>query len=163
MREGSSIAASIGGRAPVTIASSGFRPAVATRGNLALIAWLDQTRLLAKRISIDGAVIDAQPMVITESASDVSVVTDATNFVVVWTSDGDVHAQRIGEEPFSVSHESGPYVTTYSPRAVWNGHELVFTFGTHRDSGLLISPAPFEESIHVGGATISTSSETNST
>lgn len=119
-REGDRNGAIIGATAtktPITISPSlaidQQRPAVAASSSSYLVAWRQQPpvtnpqsglSIVARRVSVDGNVLDLDPIAITTdvvptfsgSTEPIAVGSDGTDFLVVWTSSNDhIRAARV--------------------------------------------------------------------
>ena len=88
------------------------RPEVAANSNSYLVAWREQPSvtssqsalyIVAKRVSLDGTVLDRDPIVIATDTvpvfsgiDPIAVASDGTDFFVVWTSSNDrIHGARV--------------------------------------------------------------------
>ncbi|HEV2721065.1 MAG TPA: hypothetical protein VG323_13675, partial [Thermoanaerobaculia bacterium] len=131
--------------------------AVARGGNGYLIAWEaqvgDKVGFLAKRLSLDGTPIDADPIRFAfdegfQTDVSISIAFDGTNFLAVWaTYFGGVHGVRISlsgkvldDTPLVLAQPNNHDV--FAPRVVWNGKNFVIAWLDVLTCHCLISPAP---------------------
>jgi hypothetical protein len=169
------IKASFVGLPPITISAPGTvdqeTPDVAANGKSMLVVWRSQpyastgqevSRILAKRLSVDGPVLDTNPILIAVESSlalirpgrTLSVASDGNDFLVVWPSpsNGYLHAARVNSAgtvldiPIDVSTIPG---TVESPRVLWNGSEYVVVWIADRTCDLCFGPFLPESSIYV--------------
>jgi len=134
----------------LTIALSSNRehlsPAVGASNGGYLVAWREQPpagssgsaiTLLAKRVSMDGNLIDNAPIVVSFDAGAISAPTghtvavgsDGTNFLVAWTSSQDrlrlARVSATGAVLDATPIDLPPSGTPSSPRIVWSGSSYV--------------------------------------
>ncbi|MEA2239830.1 MAG: hypothetical protein QOC81_4554 [Thermoanaerobaculia bacterium] len=152
-----SIVATVIGRPPVVIAPGGTfdqqAPAVSASKSQYLVVWREQAflftgppqpsqRILGKRVSVDGRVLDRDPIVIAQepagfpaflpAANTISVGSDGADFLVVWPSVNDsLHLARVSSAGVALDltatalPQPAKLAAGGSPRAVWNGQEYV--------------------------------------
>lgn len=128
-------------------------PAVGASSDEYLVVWREQTfvsplsqpfRILAKRVSANGTVLDTAPIVIAQDpnsvwagavANTLAVGSDGTDFLVVWPASEDRllatrvdHAGTILDRtPIELSSAKG---TPGSPNVIWNGSQYVVVWAT---------------------------------
>jgi hypothetical protein len=130
-------------------------PDVAAIGDVALIAWRSDTRLLRRvlgiRIDANGNRLDPNPIVIDEDTlprapalDRVSLATDGQTFLAAWSGQYVVHAKRIAKDGSVL--DAAPIVASHSEfslctgvKAVWTGTTYVVVFG-FEDPGLTLRP-----------------------
>ena len=114
-------------------------PSVAAAGDLFLVVWREardySSRILAKRVAANGAVLDSQPLVIAEEGrtpavfAETDVAFDGEAFLVVWHSaTEEIRSRRLRRDgtflgsPVQVSrHVESNNRERRSPAVVWTG------------------------------------------
>jgi hypothetical protein len=173
-REGivhASIIASTGNGAPIVIAPAAAdadleAPAIAASSDKFLIVWREQKfsapndgrkamRILGKRMTADGVVLDRDPIVIASDDRDwffqnnpanLAAASNGSDFLVVWPAAEDnllgAHVASSGAvldpQALVLSERKG---TPYSPRVIWNGGQYLAAWLTDPTCKVcLISP-----------------------
>ncbi len=170
-REGDSnpsIVAAPLGHLPVIVSAAGTLdqqvPAIGASGDQYLVVWREQDfdtrrfnglRILGKRISRDGIVIDRDPIVIAQDpaswpwaawANTLAVGSDGTNFFVVWPAPNDrlvgvrVSAAGVALDASPIELSQPPNGTPGSPRVVWNGSQYLVFWTADPSCKLCLSP-----------------------
>lgn len=101
---------------------NGEMPAVASSGSDYLVAWHERIGtqdIFARRVSLQGSVLDSQPQLISRTSNrqwHPAVASDGTNSLVVWVDDrngGDIRAARVNKAGVALDEPS--LVVTSSP------------------------------------------------
>jgi hypothetical protein len=122
-------------------------PAVGAGNGSFLVVWPVSLKLLAVRITFDGRIVDAVPIVLSDHApqrdwfSRSAIAFDGTAFVITWAQDRDVFMARLPEDPsvrtrtlsnFPVDAVSGGWSYPYSPQVAWTGSEFFLAYSLDR-------------------------------
>lgn len=112
-------------------------PSVAAAGDLYLVVWREanslRTRILARRVAANGALLDRQPLVVAEEGrlianfADTDIAFDGESFLVVWHSASDeIRARRLRRDglfvgdAITVSRTDGNRERR-TPAVLWTG------------------------------------------
>ncbi|HYM61714.1 MAG TPA: hypothetical protein VEZ11_12585 [Thermoanaerobaculia bacterium] len=182
-REGDSnpsIVGTLSDSVPIVVSAAGTLdqqvPAVGASNGQYLVVWREQAiapsppqtfRILGRRISPDGHVLDSDPIVIAQDpvpyfvpgVDTLAVGSNGTDFFVIWPSDGDllrgVRVSAAGAvldtAPIAVS--APPNGTPGSPRVVWNGQHYVVAWIADPSCKICLSPLPPVSQVFVARVT----------
>ena len=170
-----SIAGSIGGGTPFTIAPAGpldlQAPAAARGGDAFLVAWREQQkfpngndgafRILARRISVDGVPLDPQPIVVatdeglvyTPDEPTIAVASDGTGWLVVYPGQNtSMRAVRVAANGAVLDaapvelEKHDHFPLGGSPHAVWSGSRYIVAWTENLDTpGLGVALQPMSD------------------
>jgi hypothetical protein len=128
-------------------------PDVAALGDVFLVTWEEKggqggRRIFARRIGVDGTLLDAQPLQldvvdawVPPVKRSTSIAADGTQFFVVWSAGGqEVHGARVlkdgtllDQTPIVVSHDvAAAFHIRVSPRAIWTGTQFLVVWSDDR-------------------------------
>lgn len=129
--------------AEVTIATTGYTPAMASNGSEFLLVWSDGSDLRGTRIDATGNQLD--PNLVISNATGVQempqVASNGTDFLVTWTdgrnADKDIYAARVTAagvvaDPNGIVVYSGAHPQDW-PRVASNGTDYLVTWETNLD------------------------------
>lgn len=158
------IEASIDGSAPIVIAAAdgtNHDPDVAAIGETAMIVWRSdsdspaQARVLARRIDVNGNLLDPAPIVVEANALTYvrtldrpSIATDGIAYLVAWSGNHEIDAKRIAadgtiidQHSFAAMHPN--FFNCTATRVLWAGDVYLVLFALEREYGLGIPQVDF--------------------
>lgn len=148
-------------------------PAASSNGRTSLVAWMESSggvRVLARRLSSNGALLDGAPIVVADEAPAtfspyferraLSIATDGDAFFVTWPNGSEVHGRRVGSNGSLL--DAAPVIAArFDPSSdvvrvtstVWTGAQWMIATTRTRSLGPMVSPAPTDDSIYLARVT----------
>lgn len=129
--------------AEVTVATTGYSPAIASNGSEFLLVWSDGNDIRGTRIDATGAMLDTSLVIsnATGAQTTPSVASNGTDFLVAWTdarnADTDIYAARVTaagvvSDPTGIAVYSGAHPQDW-PRVASNGTDYLVTWESNLD------------------------------
>lgn len=151
------IEASIDGSAPIVVAAAdgtNHDPDVAAIGETAMIVWRSdsdsppQARVLARRIDMNGNLLDPAPIVVEANAltyvrtlNRPSIASDGNAYLVAWSGNHEIDAKRVAadgalidQHSFAAMHPD--YFNCTAAKVLWTGDVYLLLFAWEREYGL---------------------------
>lgn len=115
----------------ISTSLQGWMPSVAWGAHEFLVVWQDQVGVLAKRINVDGEVLDPEGIVLYEySGIAPDVLWGGENFLVVWER-LEIYGVRVSSNGEVIDPRimiATPGFDLSSPRLAWNGEDFLLVF-----------------------------------